>query len=171
MQWLSSNDVTKPKLFKTLSVDFLKLCNILLEKSDQHDQWNVLDLLTYNFGMKNNFQQGVIVPLTGQLLGYFATPTCWGGGGVKRPHVITRERMAAEKRVTRFSKAIDETIVKHPLNIQSEVTCQFYVRSKVKIGAFGLRAVETSKLSVLGQSLLQILLKKGKGTDWVNVWY
>ena len=24
-------------------------------KSDQYDQWNVLNLLTYNFGMKNNF--------------------------------------------------------------------------------------------------------------------
>ena len=41
-----------------------------LQKSDQHDQWNVLNLLTYNFGMKNNFEQGAIVPLkeTGYLV-------------------------------------------------------------------------------------------------------
>ena len=31
--------------------------------SDQHDQWNVLNPLTYNFGMKNNFKQGGIAPL------------------------------------------------------------------------------------------------------------
>ena len=76
---------------------------------------------------------------------------------VKRPHVITRERMAAE--ATRRSKALDETILKHPLNFPNEVTCQVNVRSKVKIVAFRLRAVETSQLSVLGQNLLRILLK------------
>ena len=38
-------------------------CFFFLEKSDPHDQWNVLNLLTYNFGMKNNFEQGGIVPL------------------------------------------------------------------------------------------------------------
>ena len=44
MQWLSSNDVTKPKLIKTFSVDFLQATQYLfLEKSDQHDQWNVLN--------------------------------------------------------------------------------------------------------------------------------
>ena len=37
-----------------------------------------------------------------------------GGGGGKRPHVIPRERMAAESRATRRSKALDETILKHP---------------------------------------------------------
>ena len=82
-----------------------------------------------------------------------------GGGGVKRPRVITRERMAAERRATRRSKALDETILKHSLNFLNEDTCQVKVRSKVKIGAFRLRAVETSKLSVLGQNLLRILLK------------
>ena len=46
-----------------------------------------------------------------------------GGGGVKRPHVITRERMAAERRPMRRSKALDETILKHPLNFPNEVTC------------------------------------------------
>ena len=34
-----------------------------MEKSDRHDQWNVLNLLTYNFGIKDNFEQGGIVPL------------------------------------------------------------------------------------------------------------
>ena len=82
-----------------------------------------------------------------------------GGGGVKRPHVITRERMAAERRATRRSKALDETILKYLLHFPNEVTCQVKVRSKIKIGAFRLRAVETSKLSVLGQNLLRILLK------------
>ena len=82
-----------------------------------------------------------------------------GGGGVKRPHVITRERMAAERRPMRRSKALDETILKHPLNFPNEVTCQVKVRSNVKIGAFRLQAVETSKLSVLGQNLLRVLLK------------
>ena len=37
-----------------------KLHNIVL-KSDQHEQWNVLYLLTYNFGIKDNFKQGGIV--------------------------------------------------------------------------------------------------------------
>ena len=82
-----------------------------------------------------------------------------GGGGVKRPHVITRERMAAERRTMRRLKALDETILKHPINFPNEVTCQVKVRSKVKIGAFRLRAVETSKLSVLGQNLPRVLLK------------
>ena len=47
--------------------------------------------------------------LTRQLLGYFATrDLLGGGGGVKRPHVITRERMAAERRATRRSKVLDD---------------------------------------------------------------
>ena len=45
-----------------------------------------------------------------------------GGGGVKRHHVITRERMATERRPLRRSKALDETILKHPLNFPNEVT-------------------------------------------------
>ena len=54
--------------------------------------------------------------LTRHLLGYFATrDLLGGGGGVKRPHVITRERMAAERRTMRRSKALDETILKHAL--------------------------------------------------------
>ena len=90
-----------------------------------------------------------------------------GGGGVKRPHVITRERMAAERRPMRRSKALDETILKHPLNFPNEVTCQVKVRSKVKIGAFSLRAVETSTLSVLGQTLLRVLLKY-RARHWLS---
>ena len=74
--------------------------------------------------------------LTRQLLRYFATRDLLGGGGVKRPHVITRERMVAERRATRRSKALDESILKRPLNFPNEVTCQVKVRSKVKIGAF-----------------------------------
>ena len=35
-----------------------------MEKSDRHDQWNVLNLLTYDFDIKDNFEQGGIVPLT-----------------------------------------------------------------------------------------------------------
>ena len=36
-----------------------KLRNIFFcWKNDQHDQWNVLNLMTYNFGMKNNLEQG-----------------------------------------------------------------------------------------------------------------
>ena len=34
-----------------------------LGKSDEHDQWNVLNLLTYTFGLKDNVEQGGIVPL------------------------------------------------------------------------------------------------------------
>ena len=90
-----------------------------------------------------------------------------GGGGVKRPHVITRERMAAERRATRRSKALDETILKHPLNFPNKVTCQVKVRSKFKIGAFRLRAVKTSKLSILGQNLLRILLKY-RARHWLS---
>ena len=85
--------------------------------------------------------------LTRQLLGYFATRDLLGGGDVKRPHVITRERMAAERRATRRSKALDETILKHPLNFPNEITCQVKVRSKVKIGAFRLRAVDLKIIS------------------------
>ena len=117
---------------------------------------------------QKNRREGCINPppplcrrgLTRQLLGYFATrDLLGGGGGVKRPHVITRERMAAERRAKRRSKALEETILKHPLNFPNEVRCQVNVKSNVKIGAFRLRAVEPSKLSVLGQNLLRILLK------------
>ena len=64
--------------------------------------------------------------LTRRLLGYFATRDLLGGGGgggVKHPYVITCERIAAERRATRRSKALDETILKHPLNFPNEVTC------------------------------------------------
>ena len=103
-------------------------------------------------------QRSQLCHLARHLLGYFATRDLLGRG-VKRPHVITRERMAAERRPMRRSKALDETILKHPLNFPNEVTCQVKVRSKVKIGAFRLRAIETSKLPVLGQNLLRVLLK------------
>ena len=36
----------------------------LLKKIDQHDQWGVLNLLAYNFGINDNFEQGGIVPIT-----------------------------------------------------------------------------------------------------------
>ena len=75
--------------------------------------------------------------------------------------------MAAERRPMRRSKALDETILKHPLNFPNEVTCQVKVRSNVKIGAFRLRAVETSKLSVLGQNLLRVLLKY-RARHWLS---
>ena len=107
---------------------------------------------------KNNIRFRSSVTLTRHLLGYFATRDLLGRGA-KRPHVITRERMAAERRPMRRSKALDEIILKQPLNFPNEVRCQVKVRSKVKIGAFRLRAVETSKLSVLGQNVLRILLK------------
>ena len=106
------------------------------------------------------------VALTRHLLGYFATRDLLGRG-VKRPHVITRERMAAERRPMRRSKALDETILKHPLNFPNEVTCQVKVRSNVKIGAFRLRAVDTSKLSVLGQNVLRVLLKY-RARHWLS---
>ena len=67
--------------------------------------------------------------------------------------------MAVERRVTRRSKALDETILRRPLNFANKVPCQVKVRSKVKIGAVRLRAVETSKLSVFGQNLFQMLLR------------
>ena len=60
---VNSNDVTKSKLIKTSSVDLLQVTQYFFGKNNQHDQWNVLNLLTYNFGMKNNFEQGGIVPL------------------------------------------------------------------------------------------------------------
>ena len=67
----------------------------------------------------------------------------------------------------RRSNALDETILKHPLNFPNEVTCQVKVRSKVKIGAFRLRAVETSKLSVLGKNLPRVLLKY-RARHWLS---
>ena len=111
--------------------------------------------------------------LTRHLLGYFATRDLLGGGGggVKRPHVITRERMAAERRTMRRSKALDETILKHPLNFPNEVTCQVKVRSKVKIGAFRLRAVETPNYQFWAKTYLKYSWNIGQDTDWVNVWY
>ena len=68
---------------------------------------------------------------------------------------LTREKMAAEKRATRCSKALVEMILKHPVTFPNEFTCQVKVRPKVKIGGFHV----TSNLSVVGQNLLQILLK------------
>ena len=49
--------------------------------NDQHDQWNVLNLLTYKFGINDTFEQDGTVPLTRDLL---------GGGSVKRPHLYRR---------------------------------------------------------------------------------
>ena len=89
--------------------------------------------------------------LTRQLLGYFATRDLLGGG-VKRPHVITREQMSAERRTTRRSKAFDETTPKYPLNFPNEIPCQVKVRLKIKIGAFRLRAVETKNYQFLAKT-------------------
>ena len=63
------------RLIKNLSVDFLQATQYFMEKSDRHDQWNVLNLLTYNFGIKDNFEQGGIVPLTlaGTIISYPST--------------------------------------------------------------------------------------------------
>ena len=47
----------------TLSVGLLQATQYLFGKSDEHDQWNVLNLLKYTFGIKDNFEQGGIVPL------------------------------------------------------------------------------------------------------------
>ena len=75
--------------------------------------------------------------LTRQLLGYFATGDLLGGGGVKRLHVITRERMAAERRPMRRSKALDDTILKHPLNFPNDFTCQVKISQRSKSGLSG----------------------------------
>ena len=123
--------------------------------------WNIILNIVCNFLDQENVYAGIC-------WGISPPATCWkGGGGVKRPHVITRERMAAERRPKRRSKALDETILKRPLNFPNEVTCQVKVRSKVKIGAFRLRAVETSKLPVLGQNLLRVLLKY-RARHWLS---
>ena len=37
---------------------------MFLEKSYQQDQWNVLNILVYNFDIFDNFLQGGMVPLT-----------------------------------------------------------------------------------------------------------
>ena len=42
---------------------------VVVVKSDQNDQWNVLNFYIYNFGKKYNFEQGGIVHLTRDLLG------------------------------------------------------------------------------------------------------
>ena len=39
-----------------------------------------MNLLTYNFGIKDNFEQGGIVPLTRALVGSFYNAIWWGGG-------------------------------------------------------------------------------------------
>ena len=85
--------------------------------------------------------------------------TCWGGGGgVKRPYVITRERMAAERRATRRSKALDETILKYPLNFQNEVTSD---QDQVKGQNRGFQFTSRRDLKIISfrQNLLQILLR------------
>ena len=52
-----------PLCRRGLSVDFFQATHFFLGgKSDQHDQWNVLNLLTYIFSMKDNFVLGGIVP-------------------------------------------------------------------------------------------------------------
>ena len=102
--------------------------------------WDILN----GSGEKNNIRFRSSVTLTRHLLGYFATRDLLGRGA-KRPHVITRERIAVQRRPMRRSKDLDEMILKHPLNFPNEVRCQVKVRSKVKIGAFRLRAVGTSK--------------------------
>ena len=59
----NSNDVTKPKLIKTLSVDVLLVTQyiFLFEKSDQHNQRKVLNFLTC-FSMDNYFEQSGVAP-------------------------------------------------------------------------------------------------------------
>ena len=94
--------------------------------------------------------------LTRQLLGYFATRDLLGGGGggrVKRSHVITRERMAAERRATRRSKALDETILKHPLNFPNEVTCQGQGQDKCQNRGFQVTSRRDLKIISFGPKL------------------
>ena len=116
----------------------------------------ILTNLTHFFLPKRHYFPQVIPAVAG----VFRYPRLAGGGGaLNAPTSITRERMAAERRATRRSKALVETILKQPLKFPNEVKCQVKVRSNVKIGAFRLRAVETSKLSVLGKNLLRILMQ------------
>ena len=77
----------------------------------------------------NNILEGGIVPLTRQLLGYFATHRLLGGGGVKRPQPITREPIGAAKRTRRQTKERDETLQMSTLKLNFEVTGRVKVRS------------------------------------------
>ena len=99
--------------------------------------------------------------LTRHWLGYPATFR-WlgGGGGVRRPLSNSRTADRSETSATRRSEALDETVLKRPINFQNEITCQVKVRWKVKIGGF--RGRRDLKIAVLGQNLLQILLNPSR---------
>ena len=97
--------------------------------------------------------------LTRHLLGYFATRDLLGGGGVKRPHVITRERMAAERRTMRRLKALDETILKHPLNFPNEVTLSGQGQVKSQNRGFQVTSRRDLKIISFGPKLTSSTLE------------
>ena len=111
MQWLSWNDVTKPKLIKTLRIDFLQATQYFFfgKINDQHDQWSVLNLLTYNLGMKDNFEQGGIVSVTRAPLagGRFWPPP------PPPPLLKTPVLIGAARRAMRRLKALNKKILMH----------------------------------------------------------
>ena len=154
---LSSNNVTKPKLIKTLSVYFLQVTIFFLEKSDQHDQWSVLNLLTYNFGMKNNFEQGGIVPLTRALLGLWIFHRLLGGGGVwtPPPPMISAPGRRREKR-----KAAFEKLAKNHFEIISVI---FWLRSKLRSPG-----VKIPKISKMVFSTIKSLFLKVEQRFWYH---
>ena len=61
--------------------------------------------------------------------------------------------MVAERRATRRSKVLDETILKPPLNCPNEVTCQVKVRSKENIGGIQVTGCRDLKIISLGPQL------------------
>ena len=83
--------------------------------------------------------------------------------GVRHP-CLTRERLIAARRATRHPKYLDETVLKRPLNFKMRSP---RVRSRSgqrsQSGVFRLWAVEISKIPVLGQHFLQILLIHREG--------
>ena len=112
----------------------------------------MLNLLTYNFGIKNNFEQGGIVSLTRHRLGCFCTHHSLGGV-VSDPPLLSRKWMDLERRTRRHSKYLDKTLPNHFRKFKIEVTCQVKVRSKVKIGCFQVADRSDLKRSIFRPKL------------------
>ena len=78
--------------------------------------------------------------------------------------------MVIEIWARRNSKDIDKTLSKHFRKFKIEVTCQVKVRSKVKIGVFRLRTVETLNVAFFDQNFPYVLPRSGR-RYWLVIFF
>ena len=94
-------------------------------------------------------------------LGYCRTLECLGA--YHAPLLLSREPLVVESRARRHSKALDKTLQNHLSELKIEVTCEFKVRSKVKIRRLTFWALGTRIMESDGSNQAKCCQRPGYG--------